>query len=107
MQDFRARLDAEAALAAALVAHPQHRLASDERYHEVFAVAGYPPDQDLPDALVSAISAWTTVAVLQAWTRRSLGPVVALFAAAVLATSFGFLYVHSGRTAETASAGET
>jgi 4-amino-4-deoxy-L-arabinose transferase-like glycosyltransferase len=51
--------------------------------------------------LVSVISAWLTVAVLQGWTRRAVGPVVALFAGLVLATTFGFVYVHSGRTAET------
>src|SRR5205823_2323244 len=51
--------------------------------------------------LVSVASAWLTVAVLQGWTRRALGPVVALFAGLVLATTFGFIYVHSGRTAET------
>ena len=51
--------------------------------------------------LVSALSAWLTVAVLQEWTRRSFGPAVALFAGVVLATSFGFVYVHAGRTAET------
>jgi 4-amino-4-deoxy-L-arabinose transferase-like glycosyltransferase len=51
--------------------------------------------------LVSVISAWLTVAVLQDWTRRAFGPAVALSAALVLATSFGFVYVHSGRTAET------
>jgi 4-amino-4-deoxy-L-arabinose transferase-like glycosyltransferase len=51
--------------------------------------------------LVSAISAWLTVAVLQDWVRRAFGPAIALFAALVLATSFGFVYVHSGRSAET------
>ena len=51
--------------------------------------------------LVSAMSAWLTVAVLQGWARRAFGPAVALFAGLVLATSFGFVYVHSGRTAET------
>jgi 4-amino-4-deoxy-L-arabinose transferase-like glycosyltransferase len=51
--------------------------------------------------LVSVISAWLTVAVLQDWTRRAFGAATALSAALVLATSFGFVYVHSGRTAET------
>jgi 4-amino-4-deoxy-L-arabinose transferase-like glycosyltransferase len=51
--------------------------------------------------LVSAISAWLTVAVLLDWTRRTFGPAVALFSGLVLATSFGFVYVHSGRSAET------
>jgi 4-amino-4-deoxy-L-arabinose transferase-like glycosyltransferase len=51
--------------------------------------------------LASVASAWLTVAVLLAWTRRCLGPTLALAAGVVLATSFGFIYVHSGRTAET------
>jgi len=51
--------------------------------------------------LVSVISAWLTVAVLQDWTRRAFGAAIALSAGLVLATSFGFVYVHSGRTAET------
>jgi len=51
--------------------------------------------------LVSVISAWLTVAVLLEWARRAFGAAVALFAALVLATSFGFVYVHSGRSAET------
>lgn len=51
--------------------------------------------------LVSVVSAWLTVAVLQLWARRAFGAVVALFAGLVLATTFGFIYVHSGRTAET------
>ncbi len=51
--------------------------------------------------LVSVISAWLTVAVLQGWARRVFGPVIALFAGLVLATTFGFVYAHSGRTAET------
>jgi 4-amino-4-deoxy-L-arabinose transferase-like glycosyltransferase len=51
--------------------------------------------------LPSIISAWLTVAVLQEWTRRALGPVVALLASLVLATSFGFLYDHAARNATT------
>ena len=51
--------------------------------------------------LVSAASAWLTVAALLAWSRRALGPVVALFSALVLSTTFAFFYVHSGRTANT------
>jgi 4-amino-4-deoxy-L-arabinose transferase-like glycosyltransferase len=51
--------------------------------------------------LASTISAWLTVVVLQQWTRRAYGPVVALFASLVLATTFGFVYVHAGRSAET------
>ena len=51
--------------------------------------------------LTSAISAWLTVAVLVTWTRRCLGPVVALLSGVVLSTSFGFIHVHSGRSANT------
>jgi 4-amino-4-deoxy-L-arabinose transferase-like glycosyltransferase len=51
--------------------------------------------------VVSAVSAWLTVAVLQHWARHAFGPAVALCTGLVLATSFGFVYVHSGRTAET------
>ena len=51
--------------------------------------------------LVSVASAWLTVAVLQDWARRAFGPAIALFAGLVLSTTFGFVYVHSGRTAET------
>jgi 4-amino-4-deoxy-L-arabinose transferase-like glycosyltransferase len=51
--------------------------------------------------LVSVVSAWLTVAVLLGWARRAIGDVVALAAGLVLATTFGFVYVHSGRTAET------
>lgn len=51
--------------------------------------------------LVSVVSAWLTVAVLQGWARRAFGPVIALFAGLVLATTFGFVFAHSGRTAET------
>jgi 4-amino-4-deoxy-L-arabinose transferase-like glycosyltransferase len=51
--------------------------------------------------LVSVISAWLTVAVLQAWARRAFGAAVALVSGLVLATTFGFVFAHSGRTAET------
>ena len=51
--------------------------------------------------LASVISAWLTVAVLQGWTRRYFGPAVALLASVVLATSFAFMYVHSGKSADT------
>ena len=51
--------------------------------------------------LVSVVSAWLTIAVLQGWARRAFGPSIALFAGLVLATTFGFVYAHSGRTAET------
>jgi len=51
--------------------------------------------------LASVLSAWLTVAVLEEWTRRMFGPPVALIAGVVLATTFGFLHVHSGRSANT------
>jgi len=51
--------------------------------------------------LVPAISAWLTVAALQYWTKRWFGPIVALIASLVLTTTFGFIYVHSGRSAVT------
>lgn len=47
----------------------------------------------------SIIAAWLTVVVLLWWSNRRFGPRVALFACLVLATCFGFLHVHSGRTA--------
>jgi 4-amino-4-deoxy-L-arabinose transferase-like glycosyltransferase len=51
--------------------------------------------------LASILAAWATVAVLQEWTRRAFGRAVALFSSLALSTTFGFLYNHSGRTAET------
>lgn len=51
--------------------------------------------------LASVLSAWTTIAILQAWTRRVFGSTTALLAGLILTTCFGFFYVHSGRTAET------
>lgn len=51
--------------------------------------------------VVPALSAWMTVAVLQHWTKRCFGPIVALLSSLVLATTFGFVYVHSGRNAAT------
>jgi len=51
--------------------------------------------------LPSIVSAWLTVLVLQLWVRRAVNPVMALLASLVLATSFGFLYDHSGRNANT------
>jgi 4-amino-4-deoxy-L-arabinose transferase-like glycosyltransferase len=46
----------------------------------------------------SIIAAWLTIGVLLWWSKRRFGPHVALFACMVLATCFGFLHVHSGRT---------
>lgn len=51
--------------------------------------------------LPSAAAAWLTVVVLLLWARRIFGAPTALLAALVLATTFGFLYVHSGRSANT------
>jgi len=51
--------------------------------------------------LVSAGSALLTVAVLMAWVRRAIGSGVALMSGLVLATSFAFLHVHAGRSANT------
>ena len=51
--------------------------------------------------IVSALSAWVTVLVLQIWTKRAFGPRVALLSSLVLATTFGFVHVHSGRSAAT------
>jgi 4-amino-4-deoxy-L-arabinose transferase-like glycosyltransferase len=51
--------------------------------------------------LPALLSAWSTVALLWWWTRRAFGDAQALVAAVVLATTYGFLYVHSGRTANT------
>jgi len=49
----------------------------------------------------SVVSAWLTVAVLLLWSRRRFGAAVGLLAALVLSTTFGFLYVHSARNANT------
>jgi 4-amino-4-deoxy-L-arabinose transferase-like glycosyltransferase len=56
-----------------------------------------------PEALrlSSVASAWLTVFILIVWARRAVGPTAALAAGAVLATSFGFMFVHSGRTGNT------
>jgi 4-amino-4-deoxy-L-arabinose transferase-like glycosyltransferase len=51
--------------------------------------------------IVSALSALATVAVLQEWTRRVFGQIQALLASLVLATTFGFLHIHAGRSANT------
>jgi 4-amino-4-deoxy-L-arabinose transferase-like glycosyltransferase len=48
--------------------------------------------------LPSIVAAWLTVAALLWWATLRFGPRVALFACTVLATCFGFLHVHSGRT---------
>jgi len=51
--------------------------------------------------LPAVLSAWLTVALLQFWIRRMLGPLIALLSSLVLATTFGFIYEHSGRSANT------
>jgi 4-amino-4-deoxy-L-arabinose transferase-like glycosyltransferase len=51
--------------------------------------------------LFSAICAWSTVAVVALWARRCFGAAVSLLAGVVLSTSFGFVYVHAGRSANT------
>jgi len=48
--------------------------------------------------LPSIVAAWLTAAVLLLWATRRFGSQVALLAGAVLATCFGFLHVHSGRS---------
>jgi 4-amino-4-deoxy-L-arabinose transferase-like glycosyltransferase len=48
--------------------------------------------------LPSVIAAWLTMAVLQRWTRKTFGAVTALVTTIVLSTTFGFLYVHAGRS---------
>ena len=51
--------------------------------------------------LASVASAWLTVAVLMWWTRRAVTEAASLAAGLVLSTSFGFLYVHAARNANT------
>jgi 4-amino-4-deoxy-L-arabinose transferase-like glycosyltransferase len=51
--------------------------------------------------LTSICSAFLTIALLLWWTWRHLGPRGALLASTILSTTFGFLHVHSGRTANT------
>lgn len=49
--------------------------------------------------LPSVLAAWTTVAVLLRWAGGAFSRPVGQWAAVVLATSYGFLHVHSGRSA--------
>ena len=51
--------------------------------------------------LPSALSAWATVVVLLIWGGRHFGREVGLASSLVLATCYGFLYVHSGKSADT------
>jgi len=49
--------------------------------------------------VTAVAAAWLTVAVLLLWARRRIGHDAGLFGALVLSTSFGFLHVHSSRSA--------
>jgi 4-amino-4-deoxy-L-arabinose transferase-like glycosyltransferase len=51
--------------------------------------------------VVSAAAAWLTILALMLWARRAVGPATALLAGLVLCTTHGFIYVHSGRSANT------
>lgn len=51
--------------------------------------------------LASATAAWLTVLVLLVWGRRAFGAATALLAGLVLSATYGFIYVHSGRSANT------
>jgi 4-amino-4-deoxy-L-arabinose transferase-like glycosyltransferase len=51
--------------------------------------------------MASAAAAWLTVLVLLVWTRRKFGAAVSLLSSLVLATTFGFIYIHAGRSANT------
>jgi 4-amino-4-deoxy-L-arabinose transferase-like glycosyltransferase len=51
--------------------------------------------------LPCVLSAWATVAVVLFWVRRCAGSATALLSALVLSTCFGFIYIHSGRNANT------
>lgn len=53
----------------------------------------------VPLRLPSALAAWLTILVVCLWSRRVCGPAVAALAALVLATTYPFLYVHAGRSA--------
>jgi 4-amino-4-deoxy-L-arabinose transferase-like glycosyltransferase len=49
--------------------------------------------------LASVVAAALTILVLLVWAWRRFNPLAGVLSAFVLATCFGFLYVHSGRTA--------
>lgn len=55
----------------------------------------------VPLRLPSAIAAWLTILVVFRWTREVRGAPTAALAALVLATTYPFLYVHAGRSANT------
>ena len=46
----------------------------------------------------SALSAWLTVVAVLLWCRAVLGDRVGWLAALILGTTYGFLYIHAGRT---------
>jgi len=48
--------------------------------------------------LPAMMAAWLTVAVLMWWAARAFGRAIGVAAGLVLATCYGFLYVHSGRS---------
>jgi 4-amino-4-deoxy-L-arabinose transferase-like glycosyltransferase len=48
--------------------------------------------------LPAMVAAWTTVALLVWWGSRAFGRAIGVVAGLVLATCYGFLYVHSGRS---------
>ena len=51
--------------------------------------------------LPAIIAAWFTIALLQWWTRQTLGAKESLIASAILATTFGFMYDHAARSGNT------
>ena len=51
--------------------------------------------------IASAVAAWLTVLVLMLWAKRAFGAATAILAGLVLSTTHGFIYVHSGRSANT------
>ena len=51
--------------------------------------------------IASATAAWLTVLVVLVWGRRAFGAATALLAGLVLSATYGFIYVHSGRSANT------
>jgi 4-amino-4-deoxy-L-arabinose transferase-like glycosyltransferase len=55
----------------------------------------------VPLRLPSAIAAWLTILAVFRWTRQVRGAATAALAALVLATTYPFLYVHAGRSANT------
>ena len=48
--------------------------------------------------LPSIVAAWCTVALLMWWAGRVFGRAIGILAGLILATAYGFLYVHSGRS---------